>query len=129
MMNFAGYVALKKTTTTHKGIKSDLIETFQGAICPVVEFDNDGSGALVLNPQGTALGMFDKSDFESSFECFESSNVLMPISLKDNFVERMMYMNKVVSRKGGYSTLLKNMIIVHSLNKRQFDDSLLWQNQ
>jgi hypothetical protein len=94
-----------------------------------MEFDNDGNGALVLNPEGSALGMFDKDDFLASFKCIQVGNIIMPTSLKDDMLAQMSYTSQVLSRKGGYNDTLKKMIIVQSLNKGEFDDSILWQKQ
>ena len=128
-MNIAGYVALKKTTSP-AGVADNMLHTFQGGhICAVMEFDNDGNGALVLNPQCTALGMFDKDDFLASFKCIQVGNVIMSPSLKDDMLAQMSYTSQVLSRKGGYNDTLKKMIIVQSLNKGEFDDSVLWQKQ
>jgi len=46
-----------------------------------------------------------------------------------NFFDRTLYINKLTSRKGGYSPLLKNMLIEMGLRSGKFDDSFLWQNQ
>jgi hypothetical protein len=128
-MDISGYVALKNNTKP-KGVADNMLHTFQGGqICIVMEFDNDDSGALVLNPEGSALGMFDKDDFLASFKCIQVGNIIMSTSLKDDMLAQMSYTSQVLSRKGGYNDTLKKMIIVQSLNKGEFDDSILWQKQ
>lgn len=92
-----------------------------------MEFDCDG-GALVLNPEGTALAMFDKKDIYRKFECSGIvSNIVCPPNV--NEFEKMIYVTKCLGRKGGYNELVRNMVIEASLMKGEFTDSFLWALQ
>lgn len=122
MNDIVGFAHINENAATCKGAKNP--NEFISKICPVIEFDSDG-GVLVLNPQSTALAMFEKKDIYRSFECGYSSNVVCPPNL--NILETMLYVQKVISRKGTYNNLLKNMVIEASLRKGEFSDSFLFQ--
>lgn len=91
-----------------------------------MEFGHDGC-VLVINPQSTALAMFEKEDIYRSFKCGYFSGVLTPPEL--NHIEEMLYYHKAISRKGGYNRVLMNMVIQASLMKGKFTDDFLWQKQ
>ena len=122
-MEVVGYCAIKKDATTGVG---DKMETFLGQTCRVMEFASDG-GVMVMNREATAIATFDKQDLHSKFECSVENDVVCPPNLE--FVEKMMYVSKVMTRKGGYHPLLKQMVIEASLHKGRFNDNLLWQMQ
>lgn len=123
-MDIVGFVDIKRDATTCKGAEKP--DEFIGKTCPVMEFDSEG-GALVLNPKGTALAMFDKQDIYRSFKCGYTSGVVTPPDL--DMMEQIMYVAKAQSRKGGYNNLLSNMVIQASLMKGEFHDSMLWAKQ
>lgn len=125
MGDTAGYCDIKKDATTGIGTE---INTFLGQTVRVMEFARDG-GALVLNPQATAMAMFDKQDIARRFECCEKSDVIMPAGLKDDPIGAIAYMLKVTSRKGGYNNLLKMMVIQTSLHKGKVSDDFLFQKE
>lgn len=122
-MEVMGYCTINKNATTGMGI---YLETFIGKDCRVMEFANDG-GVLVVNSQASAMATFEKQDVYRKFECSVWGDVICPPKL--NFVERMMYMAKVTTRKGGYNLLLKNMVIQASLMKGKFNDDFLFQKE
>jgi len=123
-MDIVVFVNIKKDATTCKGAYNP--EDFIGKTCPVMEFDMDG-GALVLNPNGTALAMFNKEDIHSSFKCGYVDGVITPPDL--DMITQMMYVTKVKTRKWGYNNLLSNMIIQVSLMKGKFSDNMLWTRE
>lgn len=123
-MDIVGFVDIKNDATTCKGAKNP--EEFIGKTCPVMEFDMDG-GALVLNPQGTALAMFDKQDVYRSFKCGYVNGTVTPPNL--DMMGKMAYVAKAQSRIGGYNNLLCQMVIQASLMKGEFHDYLLWAKQ
>lgn len=123
-MDIVGFVDIKKDATTCKGAKNP--DEFIGKTCRVMEFDRDG-GALVLNPQGTALAMFDKQDIYRRFKCGYANGVVTPPDL--DMMEQMMYVTKAQTRKGGYNNILCQMVIQASLMKGEFHDYLLWTKQ
>lgn len=124
MNDIVGFVHINKNATTCKGAKNP--NEFIGETCAVMEFDSDG-GVLCLNPQGTALAMFDKQDVYRSFKCGYSNRIVTPPNL--GMLEQMMYVAKAQQRKGGYNWLVRNMVIEASLMKGQFTDNFLWQMQ
>jgi hypothetical protein len=124
MNDIVGFVHIKEKATTCKGAKNP--NEFIGQTCAVLEFGWDGC-MLVLNPQSTALAMFDKEDAHRSFKCGYSNGVVTPPDL--DMISQMMYVTKAQQRKGGYNFLLRNMVIQASLMKGEFHDSFLWALQ
>jgi len=124
MNHIVGFVHINKNATTCKGAKNP--NEFIGQTCAVMEFDGDG-GVLCLNPQGTALAMFDKEDVYRSFKCGYSNGIVTPPNLE--MLEQMMYVAKAQQRKGGYNWLVRNMVIEASLMKNNFHDNFLWAMQ
>ncbi len=124
MNDIVGFVHINKNATTCKGAKNP--NEFIGQTCAVMEFGDDGC-VLVLNPQGTALAMFDKEDCYRSFKCGYSNGVVTPPHLAN--LDQMMYVLKSQQRKGGYNWLVRNMVIESSLMKGEFHDNFLWQMQ
>lgn len=92
----------------------------------VMEFDQRG-GVLALDNSATAMGMFNKEMITHSFKCSNIGNIICPPNL--NELEKMAYMTKVMSRKGGYDPKLKYLVIAASLHRNEFCDSILWQKQ
>jgi hypothetical protein len=123
-MNIAGYAHIDKNATTCNGATEP--KEFTGHTCTVIEFDSEG-GALVLNPQGTAMAMFDKKDIYRKFECGREGNIITPPNLDE--LSKMFYVAKCMNRKGGYNNLLSQMVIEASLMKGKFTDNFLWQLQ
>jgi len=123
-MDIVGFAHIDKNATTCKGAKNP--NEFIGQTCAVLEFDSEG-GVLCLNPQGTALAMFDKQDIYRSFECTMQSDVVCPP--KQDMLSNMAYVTKCMMRKGGYNKLLSRMVIESSLIKGKFTDTFLWQLQ
>jgi len=123
-MEIVGFVHIKEDATTCKGAINP--GEFKGEICPVMEFDSDG-GALVLNPKGSALGMFEKQDIDRRFKCTYKDGIVMPPEL--DMVGQVTYMAKARSRKGGYNSILARMVIQNSLSKGEFNDNFIWVRQ
>ncbi len=124
MNDIIGFVHISGNATTCKGAKTP--NEFIGQTCAVMEFDSEG-GVLCLNPQGTALAMFDKEDVYRSFKCGYSNGIVTPPNLE--MIEQMTYVVKAQQRKGGYNWLIRNMVIQASLMKGKFHDGLLWEMQ
>ena len=91
-----------------------------------MEFGVDGS-VLALNPEGSALGMFEKEDISTGFKCSYNGQYVCPPGLCP--IEELSYITKCMTRKGGYNNTLKNMVIHASLLKGQFYDHFLWALQ
>lgn len=123
-MDIVGFAHIDKNATTCIGAKNP--NEFIGQTCAVMEFDSEG-GVLCLNPQGTALAMFDKQDVYRSFECTMQADVVCPP--KQDMLSNMAYVTKCMMRKGGYNKLLSRMVIQASLMKGKFTDTFLWQLQ
>jgi len=123
MSEVAGFCTIKHNATT--GVSVD-VKSFLGKDCRVLEFDVD-NGVLVVNNEVTAIGMFDKEDVIRKFECDMIGDVIVPPGL--NMIEQMVYSVKVMSRKGGYVPLLRNMVIEASLQRGKLTDGFLFENQ
>jgi hypothetical protein len=124
MNDIVGFAHINKNATTCRGAKNP--NEFLGKVCCVMEFGVDDS-VLVLNPEGTALAMFDKEDVYRSFKCGYLSGVVTPPDL--DMLGQTMYVVKAQTRKGGYNSLLRNMVIEACLAKGKFNDSFLWAMQ
>ena len=123
-MDIVGFCTIRPNATTCKGAERP--EEFMGKDCPVMEFDQWG-GVLCLNPQGTAMAMFDKDDIKRQFKCKMRGEFIYPPDLDE--IGQMAYMSKVISRKGGYNALLRNMVIQASLMKGEFNDNFLFAKE
>jgi len=124
MNKIVGFAHINKNATTCKGAINP--NEFIGQTCAVMEFGVDDC-VLILNPQGTALASFDKEDVYMSFKCGFSNGIVTPPDL--DMLNQMMYVTKAQMRKGGYDSLVCNMVIAASLIKGQFSDSFLWAMQ
>lgn len=123
-MDVVGFVHINRNATTCKGAKTPT--EFIGNTCAVMEFDSEG-GVLALNPQGTALAMFDKEDIYRKFECKVQGDIICPPN--GDILSDMQYVTKCMMRKGGYNKLLSRMVIEASLMKGKFNDAFLWALQ
>jgi len=100
---------------------------FQGKVCRVIDWGCDNS-ALVLNNETTAMAMIESEDIISLFKCSIINNLVVAepnISLLDS----MIYYDKCMNRKGGYNSIVQQLVIGASLHKGVFTDSLLWQKE
>lgn len=132
--DIVGFCIIRPNSTS--GISADDIKNFERKPIRVMEFGMDGC-VMVLNNEGTAIATFNKEDIISKFECTTSTAcgtlVICPPNKEkqDSLLnlEKIAYVQKCLTRKGGYNQLLSNMVIAASLHKGQFNDSFLWQNQ
>ncbi len=123
-MKVVGYADIKKDAMTCSGAKNT--SEFIGQTCLVMEFTPEGD-VLVMNPAGTALAMFDACDVSRKFECKESGQYILPPNL--NIMAEMAYMTKLMNRKGGWSQIVKQLVIAASLHKGEYSDGFLFQIQ
>jgi hypothetical protein len=123
MFDVVGYCTVKKDASTGVGAN---LKNFIGKDCRVYEFDTDG-GVLCMDSGATGLALFDKCDVIRRFECNDVNGVLIPTGM--NMIDQMMYVAKVIQRKGGYNLLLKNMVIEISLMKGKLTDDFLFQKE
>lgn len=124
MNKIVGFAHINKNATTCKGAENP--SEFIGETCAVMEFGVDDC-VLVLNPKGTAMAMFDKEDVYRSFKCGFTNGIVTPPDL-DMFAQ-MAYVVKAQQRKGGYNSIVRNMVIEMGLMKGKFQDAFLWQMQ
>lgn len=122
-MEIRGYCIIKKNAKSDN-VKN--INSFLEKPIRVIEFDFDG-GALVINPEASEICLFKKNDIKTKFECSVEGFVITPPNLSQ--MDRLVYVTKCLTRKGGYNELLKRMVIAASLSKGTFTDSFLWQLQ
>lgn len=118
-----GYVSTSDTTTVVSAAPNS---DFQNKVLRVMEFGVDES-PLVINNQSTALAIIENKDVVSKFKCSEFMGIVCPPEL--DILGKMSYVTRVMSRKGGYAPILKDMVIAASIHKGKFDDSILWLNQ
>lgn len=123
-MDIKGFVFINSGATTCRGAQNP--EEFIGQICRIMDI-NDTGDVLVLNPQATAMAMFDAVDVGRNFLCTIHGKVICPPNL--DILGQMGYVTQCQMRKGGYNELLANMVIAASLARGEFTDSFLWQKQ
>tara|TARA_R110000803_G_scaffold159918_1_gene223934 strand:- start:641 stop:1012 length:372 start_codon:yes stop_codon:yes gene_type:complete len=123
-MELAGYALIDRDAKS--GFTAGNMNDFLNKQVRVFEFAKDG-GAMVVNNQGTAIATFDKEDIVASFKCSEHGEVVTPPDL--DFMQKMAYVTKAMSRKGGYAPIVRQLVIAASLHRREFCDSVLWQKQ
>ena len=131
-----GYCLLKSTEHCFIGYneKSDpagyreIKESLVGRPLRIVDVAVDNSGFLVLAPNGRALvDVRSMDDVDRHFLCDELADVLIPCGLSPQ--EKMMESMRRMNRKGGYNELLRKMVIVASLQKKEFNDDFLFAKQ
>ena len=106
----------------YKDIEEGLLKAL---FIPVIDIGLDSNSLLCVEPKGRAIvDVRSLDDVASWFECREIGDVLLPKS--DNEVVLMGQMVMRIGRKGGYNRLLKNMVILNSLRKGEFDDRFLF---
>lgn len=123
MSDIVGYAVIKKENT---GVFTGDALAFTQDRVRVLEFSIDGS-VLCVDASGTNMGMFDKKDVQTSFQCELFGEYICPPGL--SFMGKIAYANCCGIRKGGYVRIMKEMIIQGSLMKKTFTDSMLWQLQ
>jgi len=122
-MEVVGYCTIHRDAKTGTGMN---LEKFIGKDVRVMEFAKDG-GVLVISADAQSMATFDKEDVYRKFECSISGDVICPPDM--NVIEQMMYHTKVITRKGGYNNILRNMVIEASLMKGKFVDGFLFAKQ
>ncbi len=123
MMDIVGYCSIKKDAKTGVGSEP---QTFLGKDVRVMEFD-DWGGVLALNSEANAMCMFDKCDVIRAFKCSVSpdGHFVLPPNLHP--LEQMVYIDKLMHRKGGYNETIKHMVIQYGLMKGVYNDDFLFQ--
>ena len=95
----------------------------KGQIIMCMEINERSKSVLAL--KGNNMGMFEFEDLRAHFKCDKKGIFLFPPGL--TLQEQMTYEYYVTRRNGGYQPLMMNMIIMASLHRREFCDSVLWQ--
>lgn len=120
-MDLQGF-AMVKDSANFQNVMGDK-KGWLGNPIMALELNDRTNSALLLN--GVNMGMFDYGDLLSSFKCDKVGDVLVPIGLSE--IDKMLYQGLVIGRNGGYNNIVRNMVIMASLHKGKFSDSLLWQ--
>jgi hypothetical protein len=121
-MEIQGYAQISNNATSGIGAVDPKLFT-DDEYCRVIEFVNDGA-VLVIDREANGLMTFEKEDVVSSFRCSVAADVICPPDL--NLMDLTLYMHKCHNRIGGYDYKLRAMIVIYSLRKGEFDDSILW---
>jgi hypothetical protein len=121
--DIVGYCEIKDGS---QGISAVPLTNFYKGRVRVLEFARDG-GVLVIDNEGTGIGMFEPEHISRKFECTSMGEYIMPPDLDE--IDKMVYVSKVATRKGGWAPILKEMVIQASLFKGVFTDSMLWAKQ
>ena len=125
MNDIVGYVIVNKNADITSNAPSN---SFKYSPMRVLEFGRDGdNGALIINNEATSMAMIEGEDIAASFRCSQYGDVICPPDLST--LEKMAYVMKATSRKGGYSYIIRQMVIAASLHSRKFNDSILWAKQ
>lgn len=118
-----GYCLISKDS---QNIVAKTPDKFKGETLRVLEFD-EADGALVVSNCATEIAMVEKEHILRFFQCEEYANVLTPTNL--NLMEKMFYVQKVMTRRGGYNNIMKALVIASSLHSGKFNDNVLWAKQ
>jgi hypothetical protein len=125
MNDIVGYVMVDKNADITAAVPSS---TFKHRPMRVLEFGRDGdNGALIINSEATGIAMIEPEDIVASFKCSQEGDVICPPDLST--LEKMAYVMKATSRKGGYNYLVGQLVIAASLHSKKFNDSILWAKQ
>lgn len=124
-MELKGYAYIKKDADCKFAMGDG--DEWQGRIVRVMEFNDNSKSALVINSKANGMATFDYDDIQLSFKCEEFSSVLIPPGLST--MEKSFEAMKRISRKGGYNDTVKKIVIANSLQKKKFDDELLFSKQ
>jgi len=108
-------------------IDKELKATWIGKPIRCLEINRSNKSILALSADSTKMAMFDFKDASTFFDCHEEGGIICPPDMET--LERMAYMSKVISRKGGHNPIVRSLVIGHSLYKGEFNDSVLWQKQ
>lgn len=120
-----GFAFINPNATTIMGTEEE--STFKGLIVRVIEFSEHDGSALCINSKGSSLAMIDKKDLLMSFRCEVFNGVICKPGL--DTLEKLAYAGKVMSRKGGYDEVVRDLVIVSSLHKGGVCDSFLFAKQ
>lgn len=117
-----GYCQIKPDAV---GQSPDELSKFRGKPCRAMEINHRSKSVLVIDPEGTAMGMFDFDQIQSMFECQSMCGLLIPPGLDP--VESLMYSTRVLSdirNQQRDMNFIRKLIIVQSLMKGKFCDTL-----
>lgn len=123
-MEIKGYALIKIDA---EGTSPVPMDSFQGKICRIIDIAVDESSFLIIDPKATGICDIAKTHVKAFFRCSQIGDILTPPGM--DISEQMLYASKVMSRKGGYSPILKHLVIGSSLHRREFSDNVLWAKQ
>lgn len=122
---FKGYCLIKNNPTTLNPKPKD-IQQFVNVPLRIIDAGVDNS-YLVVNPKGDEVVMVDSQDVVRVFTCNFIGDV--PIPQEMDYIQGLLYYQKLQSRKGGFNEILRRMLIASSLRSGKFNDTFLFQNQ
>ncbi|MPM12596.1 hypothetical protein SDC9_58950 [bioreactor metagenome] len=94
---------------------------WKGKTCRVVDITIAGDVLVKLDNK---IGAFEAKDVVSIFRCQMFADVIC--SPEISFSDQMLYYKKIMNRKGGYNSLLRDMIISVSLRNGKFTDDFVF---
>lgn len=121
-----GYCTLKSVETVI-GYAGDPKELLNELYLQIWDVAVDNSGFLVYAPHGGFAAMVDMKDVKAYFYCSLINDVVVPPGL--SVMDSILSATARRCRKGGYDWITRNMVILNSLRKGEFDDSFLFQEQ
>jgi hypothetical protein len=124
-MDVVGYAYIAKEARPEQITTTGQLSLVLGQVCRVIEFQRDGDGAIVVNADGSAIAIVDKALIKSSFRCLIFGHFICPPNL--DIMRQMEYTACCMSRKGGWSKQLFDMVIAASLYNGKFTDDFLWR--
>ena len=124
MNEIQGYCQLKNDCDCSRSMGEP--SSWQGKTVRVVEFNPEGD-VLVFDSTGSNMGMFEKKDYSHSFRCNEKGGVLTPTGM--NSFDQSAFVFSRLRRKGGYGTIVHNIVVHVSLMKGVFTDEFLFTKE
>jgi hypothetical protein len=107
-----------------------LVENYlkRALFLPIHDLAVNNSGFLILvsveNVPPCLVDVRDMSDVARYFLCEEVCGVICPPNLTE--LQKIGFRMSRLTRKGGYNNLIRNMVIVASLHKGEFNDDFLF---
>ena len=117
-MNVIGYAEIKSDAKS--GESSYPIAKFAGKICKVINIRD--SSFLVMDQDSNMTAIFKAFDVLHHFKCSTFGQYILPVDCSER--DRLKYISKYLTKKGGYNFITKKLIIRASLNHGQFYDDI-----
>jgi hypothetical protein len=84
--------------------------------------NGEPDGFLVIAPDGKSIGQIDRKDVSHWCRCCEFDGIIIPPELENDFLGATQFIANRRMRKGGYGTIVRNMVIMSCLHSGKFSE-------